>query len=88
MKIRFTDDEPIEIEVEPGISLAAAAERAGVDHERACRGHGRCGECIVTIEDGIENLNPPDEAESRVLRILKAAPDQRLACQARGKMVV
>ena len=88
MKIRFTDGEPVEIEVGPGISLAVAAESAGFEHERACRGHGRCGACIVTIEDGIENLNPPDEAESRVLRILKAAPNQRLACQARGKMVV
>jgi len=83
MKIRFAGDEPIEIEVEPGVSLAAAASNAGVGHEYACRGHGRCGACIVTIEDGIEKLSPPDEAESRVLRILKAAPDQRLACQAK-----
>ena len=83
MKIRFTDDELVEIEVEPDISLSAAANNANAVHTCACRGHGRCGTCIVTIEDGIENLTPISEAESRVLRILKAAPNQRLACQAR-----
>jgi len=78
MKIRFADAEALE--VEPGISLAAAADRAGTNYSHICRGHGRCGLCIATIGNGIENLTPPNEAEARVLRILNATPNQRLAC--------
>jgi adenylate cyclase len=80
MKIRFASNEPVE--VESGVSLAAAADRSGTDYTHTCRCHGRCGMCIATIENGIENLTPPDEAEARVLRILNAAPNQRLACRA------
>ncbi|MDR2697254.1 MAG: (2Fe-2S)-binding protein [Holophagales bacterium] len=79
MKIRFADNEPVE--VEPGVSLAAAADIAGAEYTHTCRGHGRCGMCIATIENGIENLTPPNEAEARVLRILNTAPNQRLACR-------
>jgi adenylate cyclase len=79
MKIRFADNEPVE--VEHGISLAAAANSSGTEYTHVCRGHGRCGMCIVTIENGNENLTPPDETETRVLRILNAAPNQRLACR-------
>jgi ferredoxin len=32
----------------------------------------------------MENLSAPDERESRLLRILKADPSQRLACQAKA----
>jgi ferredoxin len=39
---------------------------------------------MVEIESGMENLTPPDEAESRALRILKADPSHRLACQAKA----
>jgi ferredoxin len=39
---------------------------------------------MVEIESGMENLMPPDEAESRALRILKAGPAHRLACQAKA----
>jgi len=84
MKISFSGGAPIDVEVETGISIAAAAKATAIEQAFPCRGHGRCGTCIVNIESGAENLNPPDEAESRVLRILKASQGQRLACQARA----
>ncbi|CAD0226635.1 MULTISPECIES: 2Fe-2S iron-sulfur cluster-binding protein [Planktothrix] len=44
-----------------------------------CGGYGQCGTCIVEIVEGIDNLPPRTEAESR---ILKKKPDSyRLACQ-------
>ncbi|MDR1841308.1 MAG: (2Fe-2S)-binding protein [Holophagales bacterium] len=82
MKICFTGNAPIDVEVEPGSSIAAAARAASIEQKYPCRGYGRCGTCIVNIESGAENLSQPNESESRVLRILKANSGQRLACQA------
>jgi adenylate cyclase len=88
MRVRFPGGDAIEIEVGRGESVAGAAGRAGdaggVVHG-PCRGHGRCGMCVVAIAGGADGVSAADEAEARVLRILQAAPDQRLACQARGR---
>ncbi len=44
-----------------------------------CGGYGQCGTCIVEIVEGIENLSPRTEFETRKL---KKKPDSyRLACQ-------
>ncbi len=44
-----------------------------------CGGYGQCGTCIVEITEGIENLSPRTDFESRCL---KKKPDSyRLACQ-------
>ena len=63
-------------------SLLAAALQAPVPLTHRCGGHARCGTCLVTVETGAEHLSPPGTAEARVLQVLNAAPDQRLACQA------
>jgi ferredoxin len=84
IKICFAGNTPVYVEIEAGISLAAAAERASVAHGQTCMKHGRCGFCMVVVESGMENLIPPGEEESRALRILKAESNQRLACQAKA----
>ena len=71
-----------EVELERELSLLAAATKIGVDLNHRCGGHARCGTCLVTIESGAEKLSEPLMAEKRILKILKAEPDQRLACQA------
>ncbi len=71
-----------EAQVERELSLLAIATKAEVDLHHRCGGHARCGTCIVTIESGLEKLSEPLSAERRILTILKAAPNQRLACQA------
>lgn len=44
-----------------------------------CGGYGQCGTCIVEIVEGLENLSPRTEFETRKL---KKKPDSyRLACQ-------
>ena len=44
-----------------------------------CGGYGQCGTCIVEIVEGMENLSPRTEFETRKL---KRKPDSyRLACQ-------
>ncbi len=44
-----------------------------------CGGYGQCGTCVVEVVEGMENLSPRTDAESRKL---KRKPDTyRLACQ-------
>jgi len=59
----------------------AASVKASVPLPHTCGGHARCGTCLVTVQAGAENLSEMGAAETRVLRALKANPDQRLACQ-------
>ncbi len=84
-KITFHRNTPTEIELEQESTLLSAAAKGGVEVNHRCGGHARCGACRVTVEEGAEHLSEIGEAEARVLGILKASPDQRLACQARAK---
>ena len=73
------------IELEQEQSLLNAAIKGGIGLNHRCGGHARCGSCIVTIEEGQDQLSPVGATEGSVLKILKAASDQRLACQALAK---
>jgi adenylate cyclase len=46
-------------------------------------GKARCSTCRVGILEGAETLDPPEEAEKRLLQRIGALPDVRLACQIR-----
>lgn len=89
-KIRFKSKETIEVELEQELSLLSAANRgqAGLNHR--CGGHARCGTCKVRIVEGSEHLSEMGASEKRILGILKAAPEERLACQcwAKGEVTV
>jgi adenylate cyclase len=69
-------------ELERELSLLACATKAGAELTHRCGGHARCGTCLVTITAGADRLTPAGLSEQRILKILKATPDQRLACQA------
>lgn len=58
-----------------GSPIMDACEDLGVPF--ACRA-GMCGTCIITVQEGMENLEPttPEEED------MGLADDQRLACQA------
>jgi len=85
MKISLKGGEIFEIELEPGAVLREHLGEEFTLQKHTCGGHGRCGSCIALIENGLEELQPPSETELRILRILKASPNQRLICQARTK---
>ena len=44
-----------------------------------CGGYGQCGTCVVEIVEGMENLSPKTDFETKVLR--KKPESYRLACQ-------
>lgn len=77
----------VPMEQEQSLLVAASREKLGLEHR--CGGHGRCGSCRVTVEEGEAHLSPAGESERRVLDILKSQPEQRLACQcwAKGDVV-
>lgn len=80
--VQFKGKTQGEAQLERELSLLACATKAGAELNHRCGGHARCGTCLLTIESGQEKLSPPGTSEQRILKILKAGPDQRLACQA------
>jgi ferredoxin len=84
-KVTFKGKISAEIDLERELSLLAAAAKGEIQLTHRCGGHARCGTCLVTVEQGVEQLSEPGTAETRILRILKARQNQRLACQAWAK---
>jgi ferredoxin len=78
-------DESKEVIAMDGANLRIKALENGIDLYKFvgkltnCGGYGQCGTCIVEIAEGIENLSPRTDFESKKL---KRKPDNyRLACQ-------
>ncbi len=44
-----------------------------------CGGYGQCGMCVVEVVEGMENLSPRTDFESR--KLAKKPDSYRLACQ-------
>jgi len=88
--VTFTGHHEITLEVEQEQSLLLVAKRAGVPLTHRCGGHARCGTCRVRVVEGGEHLTERGETETRILDILKADPDERLACQSwvRGDVTI
>ena len=80
--VSFQGKTPGPVELERELSLLACATKSEVPLAHLCGGHARCGTCLVTVTSGAEQLSPAGMSEQRILKILKAQPDQRLACQA------
>jgi adenylate cyclase len=66
-----------------GTSILEALRDAGLPHASVCGGRARCTTCRVRIAEGLRSLAPPSPVEADALRRIDAAPNVRLACQAR-----
>jgi len=79
-----------EFRPEPGEVLLDAAWRADVPLASSCGGQGVCGDCVVKIVEGAENLEPPDDVERAWFARHPRPPAVRLACRlrVRGPAVV
>ncbi|GGX54115.1 adenylate/guanylate cyclase domain-containing protein [Tateyamaria omphalii] len=66
-----------------GQTILETSRSSGVTHTALCGGRGRCTTCRVIVEEGLEDLPPPSEAEQRSLIAVNAPPNARLACQVR-----
>jgi ferredoxin len=81
-----------EIEVVPGESLMAAAQRQGWWWPTVCNGDCECGTCWVVVIDGAEHTSAVESPERATLAkgMQASEPRARLACQVRvsGTVVV
>ncbi len=68
-----------EQELPDGSPIINACEQLGVPF--GCRA-GQCGTCMITIEEGMENLEPKNYREVE----MGLGDNQRLACQAKIRL--
>lgn len=73
------------VDVVPGASVLEASRLAGIPHASVCGGRGRCSTCRVRVRAAPGAVDPPAEAEARVLRRIRATRNVRLACQLRPR---
>lgn len=60
----------------------AALLKNGVPVGSSCGGEGVCTKCLITINEGMENLSLENEREVELRQNYSFAKDQRVSCQA------
>jgi ferredoxin len=68
------------VEVTRGSTLTDACTTHHLPVVFGCRA-GLCGTCLVQVLSGAASLSAPTAHETRLLEVLHASPDWRLACQ-------
>jgi len=87
-RVRF-EPSGIEVEVPVGTRLMAAADQAAARFEgeffigECCEGRLECGNCCLEIIEGLENLSPPEERETAMLKDLAGGDNWRASCAAK-----
>ena len=68
---------------DPNATLLEAAIENRIPHMQECGGNGRCTTCRVKILEGLQNVAPRNELESRMAMLRGWEPSVRLACQSK-----
>jgi ferredoxin len=74
------------IEVEGGCALVDLCDAHYAPVPFSCRS-ATCGTCHIQVLEGAELFEPPNEAETELLSILRGPRGSRLACQAEVRAV-
>src|SRR5207247_10869522 len=69
------------LQVDPGVTILASAQAAGVDIEATCGGRGRCTSCRVKFVSGL--VPPPSIMDEVQLGDALVREGYRLSCQCR-----
>jgi ferredoxin len=69
------------ISVSRGTRIVEVAEKVGASIPFGCK-ENDCGDCMIEILNGAENLSSPSTLETELLKSKFAKPGNRLACQA------
>ncbi len=67
----------------PGQTLLEVSRSAGIPHMSVCGGRARCSTCRTLIVSDDAAISPRTGAEDDLLQKINAAPNIRLACQAK-----
>ena len=77
--LEFTNETSLLIH--PEQTILDASLQAGIPHFHACGGKGQCSTCRVLVEEGEEQLAPPNQIELKLAQRLRFPKGVRLACQ-------
>ncbi len=69
------------VSVPRGTRIVEVAEKVGASIPFGCK-ENDCGECLVEVLQGVDNLSTPSALEIELLKQKFAKPGCRLACQA------
>lgn len=69
------------VTVPRGTRIVEVAEKVGASIPFGCK-ENDCGDCMVEVLSGAENLSTPSALENELLKKKFAKPGHRLACQA------
>ncbi len=72
-----------ELKGAPGQTILEIIRNHSIPHASLCGGRGRCTTCRVRVGSGAHRLEKPSPLEQFALTRIGAAPNVRLACQAR-----
>lgn len=73
-------DVNITVTVPMGTRIIKISEKAGSGIAYGCR-ENDCGDCLIVVTAGMENLSIPSSLEQHLLKQKNAQPFHRLACQ-------
>lgn len=80
-KISFRKAHLQSFEVERGVNLMKALLEAGRPVASSCGGEGICAKCKMSVVQGAQNLNPPNEQEHLLKEREGLALQERISCQ-------
>jgi ferredoxin len=69
------------VTVPRGTRIVEVAEKVGANIIFGCK-ENDCGNCVIEVLSGAENLSAPSALEVELLKVKFAKPNNRLACQA------
>lgn len=69
------------VTVPRGTRIVEVAEKVGASIPFGCK-ENDCGDCMIEVVKGSENLSVPSALEAELLLVRKAKSSYRLACQA------
>ncbi|MEL7133516.1 MAG: adenylate/guanylate cyclase domain-containing protein [Pseudomonadota bacterium] len=81
IRIHYTDGPSVR--APRGQTILQTSRASGIAHTALCGGRGRCTTCRVIVEEGLDDLPAPSDAEAKSLAAVNAPPNARLACQVR-----
>lgn len=82
-KVRVSYGQELTVETSPGKTILDVSREAGLPHMSVCGGRARCSTCRVMVISDEGSLSPIGYAEQELLDRINAAPNMRLACQAK-----
>lgn len=80
MKVKFLPIQE-EHEIQSDQSVMNLAHQKGIKIKTICNGQSECGECLINLVEGEENVLPPTMKEQSVVGTGYFLDNRRLSCQ-------